>query len=391
MSNKVLVLDANQRSALATTRSLGKRGVHVVTADETRRTLAGASRYCHETFVYPTPMTDGTRFIATLNQEMKHRKIALLLPMTDVTTPLILKHRNLFPEVSVPYVPYETYEAVTDKWRLCQLAKQQGVPTPMTYYISCVEALDAISEHLTFPAVVKPYRSRICTQGRWVSAPVQYATSLDEIRRQVDQNEVLRAHPFLIQEQIVGEGQGVFALYDRGKPKVFFAHRRLREKPPSGGVSVLSESVTVNPLLRGMAQRLLDALQWHGVAMLEFKVTPDGTPYLIEINARFWGSLQLAIDSGVDFPWLLYQMGIGQTVDALDSYPVGIKNRWLLGDLDHLYRVLKDPSRSLSSKGKSVGRFFGSFGKNVRHEVNRWDDFRPFLYELQCYLTGGHA
>ena len=115
-------------------------------------------------------------------------------------------------------------------------------------------------------------------------------------------------HPFLVQAYVSGKGQGLFALYDRGKPVAFFAHKRLREKPPSGGVSVLSESVKVPPNLYYMGRRILDPVQWHGVAMVEFKVADNGIPYLMEVNARFWGSLQLAIDAGIDFPWLLYPL-----------------------------------------------------------------------------------
>ena len=86
------------------------------------------------------------------------------------------------------------------------------------------------------------------------------------------------------------------------RPVAFFAHKRLRERPPWGGVSVLSESAEPDPRLKALARQLLDDACWHGVAMVEFKVAPDGTPYLMEINTRFWGSLQLAIDAGVDFP-----------------------------------------------------------------------------------------
>src|ERR671923_161553 len=85
---------------------------------------------------------------------------------------------------------------------------------------------------------------------------------------------------------------------------------------PSGGVSVLSESVPIDPALRAIAERILDRVRWHGVVMLEFKITPAGAPCLIEANARFWGSLQLAIDAGVDFPYLLYQVATGQTPAA---------------------------------------------------------------------------
>jgi hypothetical protein len=48
----VLILDANQRSALAATRSLGKRGIPVVTGDETKDTLAGNSKYCRQRVVF---------------------------------------------------------------------------------------------------------------------------------------------------------------------------------------------------------------------------------------------------------------------------------------------------------------------------------------------------
>jgi predicted ATP-grasp superfamily ATP-dependent carboligase len=196
-------------------------------------------------------------------------------------------------------------------------------------------------------------------------------------------------HPFLIQEYVSGKGQGLFALYDRGKPVAFFAHKRLREKPPSGGVSVLSESVEVPPELYDMGRRILDHVQWHGVAMVEFKVADNGTPYLMEVNARFWGSLQLAIDAGVDFPWLLYQLVQGRTLNDLQRYIVGIRNRWLLGDLVHLCLVLKGDTNTHatpSEKWRAILQFLHFFQSNTRYEVNRWGDLMPFLYELREYV-----
>jgi len=42
----VLVTDGDQRSALAITRSLGRRGVNVIVGEESDRCLASSSRYC---------------------------------------------------------------------------------------------------------------------------------------------------------------------------------------------------------------------------------------------------------------------------------------------------------------------------------------------------------
>ena len=71
--------------------------------------------------------------------------------------------------------------------------------------------------------------------------------------------------------------------------------------------------------------------------MVEYKVTPAGAPYLMEINARFWGSLQLAVSCGVDFPYLLAQSMLGREPSHHGGYVEGRRCRWLLGDLDHLY------------------------------------------------------
>src|SRR5258705_11049078 len=113
----------------------------------------------------------------------------------------------------------------------------------------------------------------------------------------------------------------MFALFDRGRLVAEFAPRRLREKPPAGGASVLSESRPVDPGLRDFAVRMLGPLGWHGVAMMEYKQDRrNGECVLIEVNGRFWGSLELAVDAGVDFPFLAFQLARGIRPAAPPSY-----------------------------------------------------------------------
>ena len=100
---------------------------------------------------------------------------------------------------------------------------------------------------------------------------------------------------------------------------------------------------------------LINKVGWQGAMMAEFKVTETGKPYLIEVNGRFWGSLQLAISSGVDFPKLLYQRSREGGTPPNSGYETGVKSRWLLGDLDSLYLYLRSPDYSVRSK---LGRLF---------------------------------
>jgi predicted ATP-grasp superfamily ATP-dependent carboligase len=391
MREKVLILDGNTRSALAATRSLGRRGLHVVVGGELKWTLAGTSHYCKETITYPSPGEDPETFISAIRSECLQRGISVIFPMTELSTSTVLKHRDRFDRFKLPFVEFAAFDTLSDKWKLLKLAKQLNVSIPETHFVSDVSALEDIAPRLKFPAVLKPYRSMIFSNGRWIASCVQYANSALELRNIVERHEYFSQHPFLIQEYISGQGQGIFAIYDHGTPLVFFAHRRLREKPPSGGESVLSESIPLDPDQQAMANRILESVGWHGVAMVEFKVTAEGTPYLIEVNGRFWGSLQLAIDSGVDFPWLLYQLANGIKADEVTGYSVGVTWRWLLGDFTRLCKVLMGNGSSQSfpspSKADSIRQFLSCSETVTSSRQNVSNDIKPLLLEF-CQTCG---
>jgi predicted ATP-grasp superfamily ATP-dependent carboligase len=326
--------------------------------------------------------------VAAVAAEARRRAIGVVLPGGDVTTQVLLEHRAELDGLAMPVPTLGAFERLSDKWQLHELAGELGVPVPRTWLVTPGSDIGPALADVGLPAVMKPRRSRPFVDGCWVSASVEYVHSTADVERVLATREWARRDGALIQQHVAGEGYGLFTLYDRGRPVVFFAHRRLREKPPSGGVSVLSESVAIDPKLRFMGERVLDVVGWHGVAMLEFKVTPDGSPYLLEVNGRFWGSLQLAIDAGVDFPWLAYRLATGQSLESVGRYTIGLRNRWLLGDLDHLYLRWREPD-GLSRKAQALWRFLRPAGRGTRHEVNRLGDLRPAWRELKEYLRRG--
>ncbi len=365
----------------------------MLTADETPASLAGTSRYARRHLTYPSPHRDPERFVSALRSLVDREGVALLMPMTDVSTYLVARHREEFGAISIPVAPLSSYEQVSDKWALAQTARRLGIPAPKTVLLSRVEDLAQLASEATFPVVVKPRCSRTGRTRSWRAASVRYARSTAELTALAITAEDLAEDGVLLQTYVEGRGQGVFALYRDGRALGFFAHRRLRERPPSGGVSVLSESVAVDPQQREITRRLLDHVAWHGVAMVEFKVTPGGQPYLVEVNGRFWGSLQLAIDAGVDFPYALYRMSLGEEVPPISAYRVGVRSRWLLGDLDHLYLTLfkGDAARppSLREKWHAIREVVARGGPSTRYDVNRWDDMGPFFHELHAYFRRG--
>lgn len=392
---RILITDGDSRSALAATRSLGQRGHEVFTAATAATSLAGVSRYSRAAFVYPDPAADSQGFVSAIVALATQHRIELVIPMTEITTLLLTGERDALPAgCRVPFPSQDIIARASDKAAIVELARECGVPIPATHTVANVEEARKAAPQLTWPVVIKPARSRVRTASGWVSTGVEYATDAADLTRRLEAlNPAI--FPVLLQERIAGEGVGVFACYDRGKPIALFAHRRIREKPPSGGVSVLRESAPLDAAAAEHANRLLRALGWHGVAMVEFKRDDrDGSLCLMEINARFWGSLQLAIDAGVDFPAMLAELALGGAVKPVESYTQGVRSRWFWGDFDVLLAVLFRSRKQLDLPASYPGRlrslldFLRLWGRNLNYEVERWDDVRPGWLEAWRWFFG---
>src|SRR5262249_3738164 len=144
----------------------------------------------------------------------------------------------------------------------------------------------------------------------------------DERDRRAALAALLAHGPVQQQRHVGGRGVGVEMLFDRGREVWHFAHERIHEKPLTGGGSTDRRSVPPPPDLLAAARALLHALDWHGVAMVEFKVAPDGAFHLMEVNPRLWGSLALAIDCGVNFPLGLWRIAAGASQVPQPAYRV---------------------------------------------------------------------
>ena len=383
--SRILVTDGETRAALATVRVLGAAGheVHVVAASA--RSLAGASRFSTSEHALADPAIDPRGWSEGLERLARTLGAELLFPISEISLGTIYAHQ-IETRWSVVCPERAAYQAATDKHDLLRRAAALGIAIPRSLLFEDPERLVTLPDPFRYPVILKARRSRFLADGRWRTGEVQIVRSESELA-------AARTAPglrggLLLQEFVPGRGEGVFLLASEGRTLVRFAHRRLREKPPTGGVSVLSESIEPDPELLRQSERLLADLDWTGVAMVEFRRTPDGRAVLMEINPRLWGSLQLAIDSGVDFPALMVALTRGEPIPAVEAR-IGVRMRWLLGDLDHLYISLRR-SDVRAITGKSVAGllydFLRSFVDGSKSDVLDVRDWRPFWRELMDWM-----
>lgn len=390
----VLVTDGENRSALAVTRSLGRQGCKVWVTSREKKSISASSRYCFRSLVVPDPQVDTVGYTRAIKGLISSEDISVVFPMTEQSVYCLNGIRQELGEVVLACAPRDMMDDVSDKSRLFKLAEQLQVPIPDTVYISDNKVDYASKRNAIgpYPVVVKPAFSKLRMNGRILSAGVMYASNRDELDLLYDTKEILR-YPSLIQELIIGEGTGLFTLFNGNRHLALFAHRRLLEKPPSGGVSVLSESVKPDEGMLESAGKLLTAVGWKGIAMVEFKRdSRDGTAKLMEINGRFWGSLQLAIASGVNFPALSLEYYLNHTITSIcPEYKVGHRLKWQLGMLDHILIRLKKPNHKILHKGlpsirSVVYQLIPSDVRSNSSDVFDRQDLKPLIRESIIYL-----
>ena len=351
----ILVLDGEHRAALAVVRSLGGRGWLVHVGSSVRHSLAGGSRFTASERLLPDPLGGTEAYCRAVAQIVNDAHASLLIPVTEGSTLAVLEQGDLFAKVRIPTSDLERFRRATDKSAVLALATGLGISVPPQWSLSGKrgEAREIPLER--FPVVVKPARSVVGSAGSRYKVGVRYANSPGQLDRLLAEFGPL-AGPFLVQARLEGPGIGIFLLRWEGKVVASFAHRRIREKPPSGGVSVCCESIAAPTGLLAQSASLLEALDWQGVAMIEYKhdLRSDRN-YLMEINPRFWGSLQLAIDAGVDFPWYLAQLALGHQLTPVHRWRIGVRSRWYLGEIDHLVARLRHSSADLDLPSDAPG------------------------------------
>jgi predicted ATP-grasp superfamily ATP-dependent carboligase len=364
--SRILVLDGHTNQALAVVRSLGRAGHVVFVASGWPRCLASWSRHCDDSV-----RIDGDTLSAyeALRRWARARGVDVVMPLGERSCLLCSLDRAGWEHagVIVGCAPIDVLTRAFDKRDTLLHADAAGVRVPITDAPTSLEEARAAAARVGFPCVIKPRFSHAWTgEGFLPDLGCAYAATPGDVDRAVlSRRQGGDCWP-LVQAYVHGRGKGVFALCDHGRVLAWFAHERLRDVRPSGSGSSVRRSIALSPQLRAPAERLLAAMEWHGPAMVEFRepphasgadATPDAAaqePWLMEVNGRFWSSLQLAIEAGVDFPALWLAVLRGDPIGAPPVYREGVTVRWLWGDVKRFLHVIAGPPRGFSQPYPSI-------------------------------------
>lgn len=319
-----LVTDAETRAAVAALRGLGRAGLRIIAAGSTRSAPGLWSTYCTKRTLIAAAGENSSQFVEDISRAARKNGPLVVYPSREESVDALLGGlASLPPEFVLPYPSAEVLHLIRDKSRLERLARDVGLRTPATFMTGSASELADAS--ITLPCVVKAMR-----KGGSLAFP-KIVNSPEELRalvRGLPEDEQL-----LAQEPVDGPLRALALVLGRDGQLVAHFHQVARRTwPRSAGPSCLAVSVQPDDEFAQAIARMLSDVGFWGLAQIQFFHTREG-PALIDINPRFYGSMPLAMASGMNLPAIWHAVATDGPLPRSDAYAVGVTYRWLEADI----------------------------------------------------------
>jgi predicted ATP-grasp superfamily ATP-dependent carboligase len=384
-SNGVLIAEGYCPISLPILRSLGKRNIKTAVLTSFPVYTSRFSKFCQKQFLVPSTSLE-KEYAKSVEKIVKNEKFDMYFPLSEWSLlPISENRERLTPYIKLPFASHESILKCFDKRLTLELALENGVPIPKTRLVKNSAELELAAQEMSYPCVVKPRWSVVWRKDCAFDRRGGFVNSASELI--ATYNSIHHYFPYpLIQEYVPGLNYSVAAVYNNGKPRAFCGIKVNRAWPPSGGNSCYRESVRIDPRMKMYTEKLLEALSWHGIAEVEFRLDPrDNIPKLMEINPRFWGSLCVAVKAGIDFPYLLYKIAMDGDARETFNYKAGVKGRYMEQDLLYIISIIKNSSANNTLRSdtlKQLSSWLKFYEPGLFYDLFEVNDPVPFFFRF---------
>lgn len=368
----IIITNGEHRSALSITRALGRNKLDVWVSGNHKKSPSFFSKYAKEYFVYPQIKSNSNCALNVLIQKVKKYRPKVFMPILDDALQVYYRNQKQFDLYTsiIPLVKYNEFTYLNTKENYIELAKKKKIDIPHSSVIDKYSELKTIIKDINFPCIIKPNVGNGSQGVSLISSKNELHKKFRELK---NQKSTITFNPekIIIQEYIPNTLSYFNVLLSNGKIIAKQQLKILKTYPPICGGPALSVSILDNKLDEIGIEVLKKTKVKNGALNIQFIFDKTNNKYrLLEINSRIWGSIQSSIDTGVNFPYLLYKIAIGEKVKPVKNYMINKK-------VKHLTSLIKS-----SIEQKNYYNLFELLKIiNSKSEFNL-GDLKPHIIEL---------
>ena len=374
---------ARSWNAVVATRDLGAHGIDVITGDNLYIAASNFSLYSKGFFSYPDPDKDPDGFINKLVQICKKYQgpetDLVLMPLhTDSFIVAANKHR--FEGIAKLALPErDKIDLIGKKASLARFCNEKGIHIPKTAVIDGGDDFEAIAKSFNYPAFLKISDSNAAIGLHKVESAEDAIRHFNE---DVERFSLSGKDMAIIQEAVPGEDFCSTFLFEHGELRACMTYHNILDYPKKTGMGALRETVDASEM-EATGAKLLELAEWHGVAEIDFRWDGQNTPYLIEVNPRFWGGLGQSVESGWNYPYLLFRLAVDGHIDPVkpDSKDVKTFNPCLMSML-----MLQEFMEAKNTRSE-LGSAFKEFDKELQAREDHFVALDKFSDNLSTALN----
>ena len=297
-NNHLAVVLASSFGGLAIVRELGRQRIPTVAVGDSE--YIGKSRYCVDVEIKSTQ--EIVRFLRELPHHVSSKPV--LLTDNEDHLDLLYEHWDTLSDDYLAPIGADNHR-ITDKWQLYNNALSAGINAPVTY------TRDELNNISQFPVIVKPLND----DKLWQKSGMKYQ-KVYECHNRMQLNatvQLLEQHEAdcVVQQIIPGNVNNLYCvtLYRNRHGKVItgFVVNKLSQYPLEYGTGTIHATCHQADLIAASV-KLLNAVNYVGVAMIEFKFDRDRDQFfIIEVNGRFPVETAIVRKLGNQFVYEVYQ------------------------------------------------------------------------------------
>ncbi len=377
--NKAVVLGTNYYIGLSIIRCLGKEKVWVVACDYDFQSSYGAkSKYISEFLkIDGLNLIDENVLSKLIDYGKKQQEKPVLIPSHDKYVEFIDKYYEELSEVFLISQRKGLNSKLVDKWKLYDIALENGVKMPKSIDIDDENIYEVIENEIKYPCIIKPVDTVVFTQlfRRKIFMCETREDVFENIKKCKDNN--IKA---FVQQVIPGFDDHMMT-YDSyidktGETTHYMTAQKQRQWPINFGASVFTKQKCIEELVE-IGKPFMESIGYRGFSEIEFKKHQEtGEVYVIEINVRITNFNSLINKVGINVPYITYCDLTGVKFPEKKYIKNDTGYSFIYG-FEDILSILKYSKAGQKSIWQSLKISFSSRWAMAIFQIN---DLKPWLY-----------